>query len=55
MALTFWGTTSSAAMSWPRQKSLKKLKDTIRAKTKRTNGHSLQAIIADVNRSCRLV
>ena len=26
---------------WPRQKSLKKLKDTIRAKTRRTNGHSL--------------
>lgn len=33
----------------PRKKSLKKLKDTIRAKTKRTNGHSLNVIIQDVN------
>lgn len=38
---------------WPRQKSIKKFKDTIRAKTKRTNGQSLQAIIADVNRTSK--
>ena len=38
---------------WPRAKSLKKFRDTIRAKTKRTNGHSLKTIIADVNRSAR--
>jgi RNA-directed DNA polymerase len=38
---------------WPRKKSLKKFKDTIRAKTKRTNGQSLQVIIADVNRSAQ--
>jgi RNA-directed DNA polymerase len=38
-------------MKWPREKSLKKFKDTIRAKTRRTNGNSLQAIIEDVNRS----
>lgn len=37
----------------PRRKSLKKFKDTIRAKTKRTNGQSLQIIIANVNRSAR--
>jgi RNA-directed DNA polymerase len=37
----------------PRRKSLKKFKDTIRAKTKRTNGQSLQVIIAHVNRSAR--
>jgi RNA-directed DNA polymerase len=36
---------------WPRTKSMTKLKDTIRAKTKRTSGHSLPAIIADVNRT----
>ena len=36
---------------WPRKKSLKKLKDTLRAKTNRTNGHSLSVIIADVNRT----
>jgi RNA-directed DNA polymerase len=35
----------------PRSKSLKKFKDTVRAKTKRANGQSLQAIIANVNRS----
>lgn len=36
---------------WPREKSRKKLKDTIRAKTRRNNGQALQAIIADVNRT----
>src|SRR5262249_31292156 len=36
---------------WPRRKSLDKLKETIRAKTKRTDGRSLRAIIADVNRT----
>lgn len=36
---------------WPRQKSAQKLKDTIRTKTKRTNGQSLPAIILDVNRT----
>ena len=38
---------------WPRRRSLAKLKDTIRAKTRRTNGHSLRAIIASVNRTLR--
>lgn len=38
---------------WPRQKSIKKFKDTIRGKTKRTNGQSLQAIIAIVNRTSK--
>ena len=36
---------------WPRKKSLQKLKDTLRAKTKRTNGHSLLTVLADVNRT----
>ena len=36
---------------WPRSKSLKKLKDTLRWKTRRTNGHSLSEIISDVNRT----
>jgi len=36
---------------WPRRKSLDKLKDTIRKKTKRTHGQSLQVIIEDVNRT----
>jgi len=36
---------------WPSDKSLKKLKDTIRNKTRRTNGHSLEAIIESLNLS----
>jgi RNA-directed DNA polymerase len=34
---------------WPRKKSLKKLKDTIRQKTRRGHGDSLAAIIDDIN------
>ena len=37
----------------PRRQSLEKFKDTLRAKTKRANGQSLQAIIANVNRSAQ--
>ena len=36
---------------WPRKKSLKKLKDSIREKTKRTNGQSLEACIKEINRT----
>src|SRR5262245_14466492 len=38
---------------WPRDKSIQKLKATIRAKTKRTNGHSLKVIIRDVTLTLR--
>jgi len=38
---------------WPRKKSERKLKETLRAKTKRANGHSLQVIIARVNETLR--
>jgi RNA-directed DNA polymerase len=37
----------------PRTKSLQKLKDAVRAKTKRCNGRSLLCIITDVNRTLR--
>jgi len=37
----------------PRRKSLKKYKDTIRAKTKRNTGQSLKVIIANVNRTTK--
>jgi RNA-directed DNA polymerase len=37
----------------PRRKSLKKFKDSIRAKTKRNNGQSLRVIIAKVNRTTK--
>lgn len=38
---------------FPRKKSLAKFKDAIRAKTKRNNGHSLKAVIEDVNQTVR--
>lgn len=38
---------------YPRKKSMQKFKDAIRRKTKRTSGRSLQATIADVNRTLR--
>jgi RNA-directed DNA polymerase len=38
---------------WPREKSQMRLKDTIRAKTKRQNGRSLPVIITDLNRTLR--
>lgn len=38
---------------WARDKSIQKLKDALRLKTPRTSGHSLQFIIADVNRTLR--
>ena len=36
---------------WPREKSMRKVKDAIRVKTGRSNGHSLSYIIDDVNRT----
>jgi len=38
---------------WPRKKSLTKLKDAIRAKTRRTEGTSLEYIVNNVNRTAR--
>ncbi|MEK6777431.1 MAG: group II intron reverse transcriptase/maturase [bacterium] len=38
---------------WPRKKSMDRLKDTIRGKTKRTSGKSMKCIIEDVNQSLR--
>ena len=38
---------------WPRKKSLDKFKDNIRAKTRRSNGRSLECIIANVNPTVR--
>jgi RNA-directed DNA polymerase len=38
---------------WPSRKSMRKMRDTIRAKTRRTNGHSLTQIVTDVNRTLR--
>jgi RNA-directed DNA polymerase len=38
---------------WPREKSRKKLRDAIRAKTRRTHGQSLKVIIGDLNRTLK--
>jgi RNA-directed DNA polymerase len=49
----FLGYHFEAGKRWPRGKSRKKFRDTVRAKTKRTSGHSMTRIIADVNRTLR--
>jgi RNA-directed DNA polymerase len=49
----FLGYHFRGSQHWPREKSLRKLKDTLRAKTRRTSGRSLQCIVADVNLTLR--
>jgi RNA-directed DNA polymerase len=48
-AFEFLGYRFEQGRHYPRAKSLKKFKDTIRAKTKRTSGKSLRMIIASLN------
>ena len=49
----FLGYHFERGYKWPRKKSIKKLRATIRRKTQRLNGHSLSTIIEDVNRTLR--
>lgn len=49
----FLGYHFQGTKRWPRKKSLQKLKDAIRVKTRRANGNSLEFIIADVNQTLR--
>jgi RNA-directed DNA polymerase len=49
----FLGYTFCGGRHVPRQKSIGKLKDAIREKTRRTSGESLPCIIADINRTLR--
>ena len=49
----FLGYHFRGARHWPRKESVTKLKATIRAQTKRTNGDSLCAIIGSLNRILR--
>ena len=49
----FLGYHFERGMKWPREKSLKKLRDRVRAKTPRMDGRSLRAIVTDVNRTLR--
>jgi RNA-directed DNA polymerase len=47
----FLGYHFERGYKWPRAKSLGKLKDRVRSQTRRTSGHSLERILADVNRT----
>jgi RNA-directed DNA polymerase len=47
----FLGYHFAGGQRWPREKSLEKLKETIRSKTRRTNGDSLPKIIESLNRT----
>src|SRR5260370_23799006 len=49
----FLGYHFERGMKWRREKSLGKLKERVRAKTARTDGRSLRAIVTDVNRTLR--
>ncbi len=49
----FLGYHFECGTRWPRKKSLKKLKDSIREKTGRSNGSSLRMIISNVNRTLK--
>ena len=52
-SFTFLGYEFHGRQHWPRKKSLQKLKEALRGKTRRTSGRSLQRIVADVNRTLR--
>jgi RNA-directed DNA polymerase len=47
----FLGYHFERGYKWPRRKSERKFRDTIRGKTRRTSGQSLAAIIVDLNRT----
>jgi RNA-directed DNA polymerase len=49
----FLGYRFVAGRRWPRARSLAKLKDAVRVRTRRTSGQSLPVIIADLNRVLR--
>ena len=49
----FLGYTFQGQEHWPRKKALQKMRGTIRAKTIRQNGRSIQCVIADVNKTVR--
>ncbi len=49
----FLGYTFQGRHHWPRKKSTRKLRDTIRRKTPRADGRELRCVIADVNRVLR--
>lgn len=52
-SFAFLGYEFRGGKRWPRRKSIQKLKDSLRAKTKRTSGQSLQCIVKKLNQSLR--
>jgi len=52
-SFAFLGYEFQGGQHWPRKKSTQKLKDALRAKTRRTDGRSFESIVADVNRTLR--
>jgi RNA-directed DNA polymerase len=49
----FLGYHFERGKKWPRKKSLDKLKDTIRSKTRRNNGRNIKVICEDLNRTLK--
>jgi RNA-directed DNA polymerase len=52
-SFAFLGFEFRGEQHWPRRKSIQKLKDTLRSKTKRTSGESLKCVIVQVNQTLR--
>ncbi|MFO0999459.1 MAG: group II intron reverse transcriptase/maturase [Planctomycetaceae bacterium] len=50
-SFAFLGFEFRGEKHWPRRKSLQKLKDSLRSKTKRTTGESLQCVIVQLNQT----
>lgn len=53
LGFDFLGYHFERGTRWPRKKSLKKLKDTLRPMTKRCNGNGLEAIMDDISATLR--
>ncbi len=52
-SFAFLGYEFRGTKHWPRKKSLQKLKDTVRQKTRRNHGDSLPCVIENLNRTLR--
>mgnify|MGYP002135836312 CR=1 FL=1 len=52
-SFAFLGYEFRGTKHWPRKKSLEKLKESLRSKTRRTSGESFAVIVRDVNRTLR--